>query len=76
VRQAPLLVVCSSPASLLEELLSAFAGTFAEPSGLPPQRARDHNIVLKLGALPVVVHPYRYPAAHKYELERQCTAMI
>jgi hypothetical protein len=35
-REAPLLVVSSSPTSLLEELLFAFAGTFVEPSGLPP----------------------------------------
>jgi hypothetical protein len=38
--------------------------------------ARDHSIVLKPGALPVAVRPYRYPAAHKDELERQCAAMI
>jgi hypothetical protein len=75
-RQAHLLAVSSSPTSLLEELLSALAGTFAEPSGLPPQHARDHIIVLKPGALPVAVRPYHYPAAHKDELERQCAAMI
>jgi hypothetical protein len=75
-RQAPLLAVSSSPASILEELLSAFVGTFAEPLGLPLQRARDHNIVLKPGALPVAVRPYCYPTTHKDEPERQCAAMI
>jgi hypothetical protein len=63
-------------APLLEELLAGFADVFAEPRGLPPQRARDHAINLKPGAQPVAVRPYRYPAAHKDELERQCAAMI
>ena len=75
-QQGPRLAAITSPEDLLEELLSAFGGLFAEPEGLPPQRARDHNIVLKPGALPVAVRPYRYPAAHKDELERQCAAMI
>jgi hypothetical protein len=75
-RQTPLLAATASPTALLDEMLSSFGGRFAEPIGLPPQRACDHNIVLKLGALPVAVRPYRYPAAHKDELERQCAAMI
>jgi len=62
-------------ASLLDELLAAFGDVFAEPKGLPPPRARDHGIVLKPGALPVAVRPYRYPASHKDELEWQCAAM-
>jgi len=64
VQQGPRLAAITSPEDLLEELLSAFGGLFAEPAGLPPQRARDHNIVLKPGALPVAVRPYRYPSAH------------
>jgi hypothetical protein len=56
--------------------LSAFADVFSKPTGLPPQRARDHDIVLKLGALPVAVRLYRYPVAHKDELERQCVTII
>jgi len=62
-------------ASLLDELLAAFGDIFAEPKGLPPPRARDHGIVLKPGAFPVAVRPYRYPASHKDELEWQCAAM-
>ena len=62
--------------SLLDELLASFGDVFAEPQGLPPPRARDHSIVLKPGAPPVAVRPYRYPTAHKDELERQCAAMI
>lgn len=62
--------------SLLDDLLSTFDDVFAEPTGLPPPRACDHAIVLKPDAAPVAVRPYRYPAAHKDELERQCAAMI
>jgi hypothetical protein len=74
-RQEPCLTAVTSPEALLEELLSTFGGIFTEPTGLPPQRARDHIIVLKTGALPVAVRTYN-PAAHKDELERQCAAMI
>jgi hypothetical protein len=66
----------ASTGSLLDDLLATFDDVFAEPTGLPPPRARDHAIVLKPDAAPVVVRPYRYPAAHKDELERQCAAMI
>jgi hypothetical protein len=55
---------------LLEALLDTFTRVFATPTGLPPQCARDHHIPLKPDAQPVVVRPYRYPAAHKDELER------
>jgi hypothetical protein len=61
---------------LLDALLDSFSSVFAEPTGLPPQRAHDHRITLKPGAQPVAVWPYRYPAAHKDELERQCAAMM
>jgi hypothetical protein len=36
----------------------------------------DHRNTLKTGAQSVVVRPYRYPTAHKDELERQCAAII
>jgi hypothetical protein len=62
--------------SLLDGLLGAFSDLFVEPSGLPPARGHDHRIILKPDATPVAVRPYRYPAAHKDELERQCAAMI
>jgi hypothetical protein len=65
-----------STVSLLNGLLGSFPDVFAEPTGLPPACARDHCIVLKAGALLVAVRPYRYPAVHKDELERQCIAMI
>jgi transposase InsO family protein len=74
--RAPRLAATRAPTVHLDEVLEAFAAVFAEPTGLPPARARDHSIVLKPGAAPVAVRPYRYPAAHKDELERQCEAMM
>jgi hypothetical protein len=56
--------------------LADFDDVFSEPRGLPPPRSRDHSITLVPGAPPVAVRPYRYPALHKDELERQCTAML
>jgi hypothetical protein len=61
---------------LLDALLDSFSTIFVEPIGLPPQRAHDHRITLKAGAQQVAIRPYRYPAAHKDEMERQCAAMI
>ncbi|XP_021311923.1 uncharacterized protein LOC110433726 [Sorghum bicolor] len=68
--------IAAASGTLLDELLAAYADIFAAPSGLPPPRTRDHAIVLKPGSAPVAVRPYRYPAAHKDELERQCAAMM
>jgi hypothetical protein len=61
VRPAPSLAATAGAADLLDELLDSFQGVFAEPSGLPPQRARDHSIVLKPGAQPVAVRPLSLP---------------
>ena len=73
---APAVCTTTASESLLDELLASFGDVFAEPQGLPPPRTRDHSIVLKPGAQPVVVRPYRYPTSHKDELERQCAAML
>ena len=67
---APALGVTTEAGPLLDALLHAYGGLFADPTGLPPKRAHDHRITLKPGAQPVAVRPYRYPAAHKDELER------
>jgi hypothetical protein len=72
----PALGATSEAGPLLEALLLSFGGLFADPVGLPPKRTHDHRIILKPDAQPVAVRPYRYPAAHKDELERQCAAMI
>ena len=73
---APANCSTTASASLLDELLHSFAAVFAEPQGLPPPRSRDHGITLHAGAQPVAVRPYRYPATHKDELERQCALML
>jgi hypothetical protein len=72
----PMLQLQLAQEPLLDALLHSLGNVFTEPRGLPPKRSRDHRIILKPGALPVAVRPYRYPAAHKDELERQCAAMI
>jgi hypothetical protein len=72
----PTLGATTEVGPLLEALLLSFGGLFTDPVGLPPKRAHDHRIILKPDAQPVAVRLYRYPAAHKDELERQCAAMI
>jgi hypothetical protein len=74
--RAPRFAATATGDSLIEGLLGTFADVFVAPTGLPPVRARDHAIVLKPDAAPVAVRPYRYPAAHKDELERQCEEMM
>lgn len=61
--------------ALLGLLLEEFDDLFAEPTGLPPPRSRDHHIHLLPGTAPVAVRPYRYPQLQKDELERQCRAL-
>ena len=73
---AQLRTLAAASGTLLDELLVAYDDVFGEPTSLPPPRGWDHAIVLKPGSAPVAVRPYRYPAAHKDELERQCAAMI
>ncbi|XP_068663013.1 uncharacterized protein [Aristolochia californica] len=53
----------------LPTLLTKFADLFQEPTALPPIRACDHRIRLKMGTKPVVVRPYRYPHLKKDEIE-------
>jgi hypothetical protein len=72
----PTLSATTASEPLLDGLLATFEDIFVEPTGLPPKRAHDHRIILKPDAQPVAVRPYRYPAAHKDEFERQCAAMI
>jgi hypothetical protein len=62
--------------NVLGDLLLRFEPLFAEPSGLPPQRHRCHQIRLVPGTPPVAVRPYRYAHHQKQELEQQCAAML
>jgi len=73
---AQLRTLAAASGTLLDELLATYKDLFSESRGLPPQRSRDHAIVLKPRFAPVAVRLYRYPAAHKDKLERQCAAMI
>jgi hypothetical protein len=43
---------------------------------MPRPRSHDHGITLLPELAPVAVRPYRYPTAHKDELECQCAAML
>lgn len=49
---------------------------FADPAGLPPDRAMVHHIALKEGIDLVNVRPYRYPYVMKGEIEQQVAKML
>lgn len=62
--------------SFLEPLLEEYSQLFAVPQGLPPKRSHDHAIILKEGASPVNVRPYRYPQVQKNEIEKLILDML
>jgi len=43
---------------------------------LPPHREHDHRILLKPGAVPANVKPYRYPALQKDVIESAVREML
>lgn len=53
-----------------------FSNHLQEPESLLPQRSCDHRITLVHSADPVTIRPYRYPQAHKDEIEQQCDSML
>jgi hypothetical protein len=53
----------------LQSLLSDFGSVFNEPTGFPPPRSQDHQIILH-DSKPVNVRPYRYPYFQKTEIEK------
>jgi hypothetical protein len=60
----------------VRSILDKFSVMFAEPSGLPPRRACDHQIPLIAGAQPVQVRPYRHTPVLKDEVERQVAELL
>lgn len=60
----------------LRSILEEFRGVFEQPSGLPPRRGHEHDIVMKEGSNPVGVRPYRYPQVQKDEIERLIGEML
>ena len=65
-----------STISEVEQLLSKFATVFQEPKSLPPKRSHEHHILLKSGAEPPNIRPYRYPYFQKFEIEKQVKEML
>ena len=51
------------------KLLLEFEKVFEKPIGLPPTRNHEHQTILKEGAQPTCVRPYRYPYYQKNEIE-------
>ena len=60
----------------LTDLLREYNNVFAEPKGLPPQRALDHQIPLKPYSKPVNLRPYRHPYFQKTEVEKLVKEML
>lgn len=60
----------------LHKVLKQYAPLFEAPTALPPHRAHDHKIILKEGASPINVRPYRYPASQKDEIEKTIAEML
>ena len=51
--------------ALIVEVLDTFKDVFELPKGLPPKRSCDHRIILKEGASPPNIRPYRMPHTQK-----------
>ncbi|XP_010501828.1 PREDICTED: uncharacterized protein LOC104779138 [Camelina sativa] len=62
--------------ALYQPLFEEFSMVFAEPTGLPPSRGKEHPINLKPSAEPVSVRPFCYPHAQKEEIEKQIAVML
>lgn len=61
---------------LIQSVLQEFQQVFAKPTGLPPIRGSEHAIRLCEGSGPICVRPYRYPHAHKEEMEKLVKTML
>nr|XP_027072057.1 uncharacterized protein LOC113696870 [Coffea arabica] len=60
----------------LMELVRGRSGTATVLASIRPERELDHQITLKPGAEPFKLKPYRYPHAHKTEIEMQVAEML
>jgi hypothetical protein len=60
----------------INELLHQFQDIFQAPSGLPPQRACDHQIPLNPGAKPPNIRPYRMSHSQKNSVELLIKEML
>ncbi|XP_075670129.1 uncharacterized protein LOC142639876 [Castanea sativa] len=60
----------------IEHLLTEFASVFSTPTGLPPCRGHEHQILLKEGIAPIFQMPYRYPHFQKTEIEKIVTELL
>lgn len=47
-----------------------FALVFETPTGLPPSRGHEHQILLKEGTTLICQRPYRYPYFQKSKIEK------
>ena len=56
--------------------MGQFQQLFQLPKELPPNRGHEHAIVLREGAEPMNVQPYRYPQFQKDEIERLIQEML
>ena len=70
------IVVTTSHAAELDQLLAKYQSVFQVPTTLPPVRSHDHRITLEPGTGPVNVRPYRYPHIQKNEIERAVKEML
>ncbi|CAN6338981.1 unnamed protein product [Urochloa humidicola] len=62
--------------SQIQQLVHTYSDIFAEPTGLPPSRAKDHVIPLMTGTQPFRLRPYRYTPAQKTEIEQQVAHLL
>jgi hypothetical protein len=57
-------------------ILEEFQDLFQIPTGLPPKRECDHRIVLKEGATPPNIRPYRMPHTQKNVVEEMVKELL
>jgi hypothetical protein len=55
---------------VIAALLQQYDDLFANTTSLPPERAHDHEIVLKPDSKPPNIRPYRVPHQQKEEVEK------